>query len=132
MNQLLADVLLLLHMTLVLGVVLGLVLTWIGAARHWRWVRNFWFRTIHLGFILYVSAEALLGVVCPLTLWENQLRGIARGGPGFIEHWVGRLLYYDMPTWVFTTSYVAFGVVVLLTFILIPPAVPWKRNRRRG
>jgi hypothetical protein len=34
---------------------------------------------------------------------------------------VSGLLYYDFPVWVFALLYVAFGLVVLLTWRLVPP-----------
>jgi hypothetical protein len=90
----------------------------------WRWVRNFWFRSLHLLAILVVAAEAVCGITCPLTTWEQQLRTRAgetayRGD--FIADWVHRLLFFDFEPWVFTLGYVLFGLAVLTTFILAPP-----------
>ncbi|MGF6904190.1 hypothetical protein [Paraburkholderia sp. GAS348] len=31
----------------------------------------------------------------------------------FIQRWISRLLYYDLPVWVFKLLHVAFGLVVL-------------------
>ena len=31
------------------------------------------------------------------------------------------LLFYDLPTWVFTTAYLTFFALVVLTFVLAPP-----------
>jgi hypothetical protein len=107
----------------------GLPLIWAGTALGWHWVRNFWFRAAHLGAILFVAAEALLGLVCPLTEWENALRGGPAQEAGFIAHWVRRLLFWDFPPWVFTAMYVAFALAVLATFLLAPPDSP-RRNRR--
>lgn len=116
----LADFILIAHFTFVLFVVGGLALIWIGAAASWRWVRNWWFRIAHLAAICFVALEALIGMVCPLTEWEDALRG-ARGEAGFIARWVHRILYYSFPDWVFTTAYVAFALAVALTFRLVPP-----------
>jgi hypothetical protein len=121
MSSLLADTILVVHFAFVLFVVGGLALIWIGAAAGWKWVRNFWFRVAHLAAIVCVAAEALLGIWCPLTVWEARLRG-ADAEKSFVAHWIHRLLYYDFPEWVFTTLYVAFAVAVALTFWLIPPA----------
>ncbi len=73
----------------------GLILTWIGAALSWAWIRNPWFRYLHLGAIAFVAAEALLGIACPLTVWEDLLRGGARA-ESFVGRWVRALLYYRM------------------------------------
>jgi len=125
MGGLWADLILVLHFAFVLFVVGGLLLILAGAWRGWRWIRSPVFRYAHLAAILVVAAEALLGVACPLTVWEDALRGHA-GGAGFIERWVGGLLYYDLPGWVFTAVYVSFAALVAYVLWYIPPQ-PKKR-----
>jgi hypothetical protein len=120
-----ADALLVLHFAIVVFIVGGLLLTWAGAWLGWRWVRNPWFRYAHLGAIVFVALEALVGMMCPLTLWEDALRGGARPD-SFVGRWVQRLLYYRAPEWVFTTLYVAWAAATVLTLRLVPP-----RARRR-
>jgi uncharacterized protein DUF2784 len=114
-----ADAILAVHALFVLFVVGGFVLILLGA-RRWSWVRNRSFRTLHLAAIALVTAEALLGITCPLTMWEDMLRG---GGTerSFIGRWVARLLYYDFPEWVFATAYCAFALAVLWTWRAVPP-----------
>lgn len=75
---------------------------------------------VHLGAIVFVAAESLAGLVCPLTLWENAARGL-KSREGFIEHWVDRILFYDLPTWVFSAAYVAFAAAVVVTWFTVPP-----------
>ncbi|PRY06341.1 uncharacterized protein DUF2784 [Paraburkholderia sp. BL6665CI2N2] len=122
----LADAVLVVHALLALFIVCGFVAIWLGSALGWKWVRQRLFRLVHLSAIVIVATLSLLGIACPLTTLEDWLRtgsldgqGIAQG---FIQRWVSRLLYYDLPGWVFTLLYVAFGLVVLLTWRLIPPA----------
>jgi polyferredoxin len=117
---LLADALLVVHFLIAGFIVAGLILVWIGALAGWPWIRNPWFRYTHLAAIACVAAEALLGVACPLTVWEDLLRGGARS-ESFIGRWVARLLYYDAPEWVFTSIYVAWIAATLATLRLIPP-----------
>jgi polyferredoxin len=122
--QLLADVVLALHVGVVAFVVGGLVLIIIGNVRGWRWVNAFWFRLAHLGAITVVVAEAWFGVICPLTTFEMWLRVKAGAGTysaGFIEHWLQRLLYYEAPSWVFVLAYSVFGLLVLATWWYFPP-----------
>jgi len=121
---LVADLILVIHFLFVLFVVGGLALIWIGAAAGWRWVRDVRFRIAHLAAICFVAAEALLGLVCPLTLWEAALRG-APAETSFIARWIHRWLFYSFPEWVFTTAYILFALAVAFTFWLVPP-------RRRG
>lgn len=123
--RLLADGVLVLHVAVVLFVIGGLVLVIAGNMRGWPWVNNLWFRLAHLTAIGYVVAESWLGVVCPLTTLEMWLRaqaGAATYGTGFIEHWLGRLLYYDAPAWAFTLVYSLFGLAVAASWWYFPPA----------
>ena len=120
MQPLAADALLVLHFAIAAFVVGGLILVWIGAAAGWAWVRNPWFRYAHLGAIVFVAAEAVLGYACPLTVWEDLLRGGVRP-ESFIGRWVYRLLYYRAPEWVFTTAYAAWATATVITLIFVPP-----------
>jgi hypothetical protein len=115
-----ADALLVLHFAIVAFIIGGLVLTWTGAALGWAWIRNPWFRYLHLGAIAFVAAEALAGIACPLTVWEDMLRGNMRA-ESFIGRWVQRLLYYQAPEWAFTSLYVAWAAATLVTLRLVPP-----------
>ena len=115
-----ADIILVIHFLFVAFVVSGLALIWIGAMAGWRWVRNFWFRIAHLAAICFVAAEALLGMICPLTAWEDALRG-AHTETSFIARWLHRILFYSFPDWVFTAAYVLFALAVALTMRLVPP-----------
>lgn len=120
MKLLLADFILIVHFAFVLFVVLSLPLIWTGAAAGWRWIRNFPFRITHLAAILIVSAEAAAGIWCPLTLWEDALRGTTPD-KSFVARWIHALLFYDLPGWIFTATYFAFAALVALTWWRIPP-----------
>jgi hypothetical protein len=119
-SSLLADFILIVHFLFVAFVVGGLALIWTGAALGWAWSRNYWFRVAHLAAIVFVAAEALAGVWCPLTVWEAALRG-QHTRRSFVAYWVHRVMFYDLPEWVFTIAYVTFALVVAGTLWLIPP-----------
>lgn len=121
MSALVADVILVVHFAFVLFVVGGFGAIWLGAALGWRWVRNRALRYAHLAAIVFVAAQSLVGVACPLTVWEDLLRRGASDGPSFVARWVGRLLYYDLPEWVFALAYVVFASAVAVTLWLVPP-----------
>ncbi len=123
----LADLILVVHVLFVLFVVGGLAYVWVGAWRGWVLARHFWFRATHLGAILFVAGEALVGAMCPLTVWEDVLRG-RETEKNFLARILHTLLYWDAPPWVFTLLYVGFALLTLATFILIPPA----RKRKGG
>ena len=116
----LADVVVALHFAIVVFIVGGLVLVWVGAAARWTWVRNPWFRYAHLAAIVFVAAEALAGMACPLTVWEDMLRGGAQPD-SFVGRWIRRLLFYQAPEWIFTTAYCAWAAASVLTLVLVPP-----------
>ena len=120
MNAALADAILVVHAAFVLFVVGGLAATWVGLALDRPFARNPWFRNLHLAAIAFVVLESLLGMMCPLTVWEYQLRGV-QSEAGFIQRWVHALLFWSWPAWVFTTIYVAFGLLVALTWWRFPP-----------
>jgi hypothetical protein len=125
MRTYLADLVLLLHFGLACFIVLGLGLIWLGAGLAWQWVHNFWFRLSHLSAIVYVAMEAIVGIVCPLTRWEDALRQNTGERPSFVARWIQRLLYYDLPEWVFTAVYIAAALATAITWFLAPP-----RHRR--
>jgi len=115
-----ADALLVAHFLIAAFVVCGLLLVWLGAAVGWRWVRNPWFRFAHLAAIAVIALEGLAGVACPLTIWEDLLRGGLQP-QSFVGRWVQHLLYYDAPEWLFTALYVAWALATLATLRLLPP-----------
>ena len=84
-------------------------------------MRNLPFRLLHVAAIVFVAGESLIGMDCPLTVWEDSLRGRA-SGPGFIERWVHAVMFYDLPPWVFTLAYVGFAVLVIAAWAFVPPA----------
>jgi hypothetical protein len=116
----LADALLVVHFLIAAFIVGGLPLIWLGAVRRWRWVRNPAFRYLHLGAIAWVALEALLGVACPLTVWEDLLRGGLRP-ESFVGRWVHAALYYRAPEWLFTVAYLLWTAATLLTLWRLPP-----------
>jgi hypothetical protein len=120
-GTLLADAILVVHFAFVLFVVGGFALILLGAARGWRWIRSPAFRYLHLGAIVFVALEAIIGIACPLTVWEDAVRRASVEDPSFVGRWVSRLLYYDLPPWVFTAAYILFALAVIATIVWIPP-----------
>ena len=122
--QLLANVVLSLHVAIVMFVVGGLVFIIVGNLRAWRGVNVLWFRAAHLTAIAVVVAEGWFGAVCPLTILEMWLRVKARSttyAGSFIEYWLQRILYYEAPSWVFALGYSLFGLAVVATWWYFPP-----------
>lgn len=115
-----ADVVLLIHFLYVLFVVGSLPVIWLGAWFKLTFVRNRWFRYLHLAAILLVVIESFLGVVCPLTAWENSLRRAEMDG-SFIQRWLHHIMFYNVSEAVLTVVYVLFACLVAATFKWVPP-----------
>jgi hypothetical protein len=134
LQMLLADLVLIAHAGFVVFVIGGLILIWIGWARGWGWIRNPWFRALHVGAIGVVVAESLVGFICPLTTWENQLRLMAGADPryagSFVQHWLHQVMFFEWPEPVFTVIYVLFFASVLLSWWCVPPR--WSRAGAGG
>ena len=116
----LANAVLLVHAAFVLFVVGGLAAIWIGIARGARFAFDPWLRRAHLAAIAFVVAESVLGIACPLTLWEDALRG-ERTDAGFVQRWIHAWLFWRAPPWVFAAIYAAFGALVAATWWRWPP-----------
>lgn len=122
--SLLADALLVTHVLFAGFVIFSLILIFAGKFLSWMWVRNPWFRIMHLLGIGVVVLQSWLGVICPLTIWEMNLRSKAGETVyegSFVTHWLNELLYYQAPPWVFVVCYTAFGGLVLASWILVRP-----------
>ena len=146
-----ADLIVVIHAAYVGFVLFGLVAILLGIIFRWRWVRNFWFRVIHFAMMAIVVAEALAGVICPLTTWEDDLRAMAGESPGegtFVARLCDAVMFYrptvdedlsslsgeeyqavmkernDALLRRLTIAYCVLGTVILLGLILAPPRRP--------
>ncbi len=119
--SLLADTILVIHFAFVVFVVSGFMLILVGLLARWSWIHNRKFRITHLVAIGVVVLQAWFGQLCPLTVWENELRHRA-GQSGYTEtfvgHWLHEVLFYEAAPWVFTTIYTCFGALVVLVWFL--------------
>lgn len=122
--RILADLTVVIHLVYVGFVVLGLVATVAGWLMKWEWIRNRWFRGIHLTMILIVVVEAWAGITCPLTTWEQEFRSAAGQETyqgDFIANWAHNAMFFEAEPWVFTAGYSLFGAFVLATLFVVPP-----------
>ena len=102
----------------------GEALFLVGGRLGWSWVRNLALRVTHLVVMVVIALQAWLGALCPLTVWEQALRrhaGESAYRESFIEYWLSRVLYFDLPWWVFVAAYTAFAALVLMTWRWVPP-----------
>ncbi len=122
---LLADVIVVIHLFYVLFAVGGELFILTGAIFRLKGIGNPLFRISHLAAVGLVAIEAATGINCPFTVWEYQLRQLAgqtlEKNLSFIARLVRLIIFYDFPSWVFTVMHLVFGLLVVLTYVLIPP-----------
>ncbi|TVQ78919.1 MAG: DUF2784 domain-containing protein [Bradymonadales bacterium] len=129
----LADLVLVAHMLIAAFAVLPLPIIFWGAWRGWQWVRHFGFRMTHLCLVVFVSLQALMGELCPLTHWEAALRERAEDPfyeGSFVAHWLSRLLYVDLSLESLAIIYSLFAALVAASWFLIRPRRKSKRKER--
>ncbi len=122
-----ANLVLIVHLAWVIFVVALTPLILVGGFFHWRWMRHRGLRLTHLTMMLIVTVETLVGISCPLTTLENNLRRLTGGrsyDDDFVAFWLRRILYWDFEPWVFTVVYVLFFALILVLYRLVPPHRP--------
>ncbi len=129
----LADVVVGLHLAYVAYVLLGQVFIVAAGTLKLQCGRNPWFRWTHIAAIAIVAYEAVQGIRCPLSTWEEELRALggataAADGETFMARIFHNLLFVDQyfpngtpPEGFFTTAYIAVFLIVIQAFLLYPP-----------
>lgn len=123
--RLLADFLVAIHFLWIIFMLAGFGLTLWGMFLKRKILDWFWFRTLHLAGIVYVGALSLQGKLCPLTIWENQLRVKAEPtstySGSFIIHYIEKLVYPEVNPLLLQVATITLGVFTILAYILAPP-----------
>jgi hypothetical protein len=128
----LANLLLVIHFAWVAWMISGIIIAIFGFRwpRLWEWRI---FRIAHLiGLVGTASTPLWPGGLCPLTIWEWQLRD--SGGDiikrqSFIIHWLHEMLYWDVDPIILSMISAIGAVLTVVIFILRPP---WKSYRHRS
>ena len=115
-----ANLVLIIHFSVVFFLVFGLVALPIGHLRNYSWTRNAKFRVAHMLLMGFITLEASLGITCPLTTIENALRKIEYQ-KSFVAYWVSRFIYWDLPTYSFMILYFFCFTWSLVFWKLHPP-----------
>jgi hypothetical protein len=132
MYRFLADTTMLVHLAFVAGVIGAQLLILVGILLKWQWIRNPWFRWIHLAAIVFVAVEYLLDINCPLTDLEHYLRrqaGETVDDTAFLVQWLRSLMFFP-PSYANLLGVIAcaFAGLVVLTFIIAPPRFRRKKT----
>jgi hypothetical protein len=119
----LADLILLVHLGFVVFVSVGAL-----AVIFWRWLA-----LVHIPCLVYGAAIELVGWICPLTPLEQSLRrhaGQEGYTGGFIEHYVGGLLYPG--SWDAIRLWLGLGLVAFNVIVYAYIIARIRRDRRAG
>ena len=122
-----ADFILFIHLIIAIFISAGMLIFPIGGLRSWRWCKNFSLRVTHLGLIVVVFIETLIGVNCPLTVVENYLRA-QDTHQSFIGSLMSNTLYWNMSEALFFHLYGICVVWVLILWVLFPPSKNFVRR----
>ena len=124
--ELFADLVMVIHTAFSLFVVLGLVFIVTGLLLGWSWINNARFRVAHLAATLIVVIRVWLGVPCPFSAAEDQLRSQTSAscvlGPD-VHAAFHRLAFRGNNPGDFARSTTTIGLIVTAAFAL---------NLRRG
>ncbi len=123
----LADSILAFHIAIILFNLFGMAAIPLGAWRGWKFVRIFWWRTLHLSLLVVVAVQAVLGRACFLTIWHDELVRLAGGRASYaplIATLISRLIFWPLPSWVFAVLYLAVCAYTISLWWLVPPAPP--------
>lgn len=115
-----ADFVLIIHFGIVLFLTLGLVALPIGYLRNYVWTRNNKMRMTHISLMAFVTLEAIFGITCPLTKFENILRKVEYQQP-FVSQWISQFIYWNLPTYFFVIIYTACFIWSLVFWKVHPP-----------
>jgi hypothetical protein len=112
------------HLAYFLFIVGGMVAIVLALRRDVSWVRNPWFRILHVAAIYVVLAEEVTGLPCPLNVLQWGARQAAIGSTqasagvgGLLDY----LLYHTVSPLALDVMYWSFGVMVVVLLWVIPP-----------
>ena len=115
----LADLVLLLHFAFIVFVTVGVVLVF-------RWPK---LAGIHVPCVLWGAWIEFRGWICPLTPLENGLRrlgGEARYAGGFIDHYLGPIIY---PSGLTHRTQLVLGIALVVFNVVAYGLMGWRRWR---
>ncbi len=114
----------LLHSLCVLFIVLSVPVIMAGHLLQWPFVKNFYYRSIHLGMLMVPVVETILGLPCPLTLWENQLRklgGLEEYSKGCLQYWMEQWFHLAINAQTVDITSLLIGISCVFLCFLVPP-----------
>ena len=120
MNVLFSEIVLLFHFCIFLFMVLSFFLIPLGYNQKWEWVKNRYYRLIHLILMGIIFIETILGFMCPLTILENFLRNNIRIN-NKITQIIHQIMYWDLPTYQFIILYLLSLLYLIFLWFFFKP-----------
>ena len=115
-----ADTILILHFLVIIFIISLYFLIPYGYSKNWKFVKNYKIRLAHLMLIFFITLETFLGIICPLTTLENDLRGQLYSET-FISFWISKVIYWDLPTTFFIVVYTIFLIFAIILWLKFLP-----------
>ena len=120
MNVLFSEIVLLFHFCIFLFMVLSFFLIPLGYNQKWEWVKNRYYRLIHLILMGIIFIETILGFMCPLTILENFLRNDIKIN-NKITQIIHQIMYWDLPTYQFIILYLLSLLYLIFLWFFFKP-----------
>src|SRR5215472_255334 len=120
----LAQLVLTIHALVALFVIVGMVAIPLGARWGWPIIHSMSWRGVHLGIVILIALQKVLGQTCFLSLWEFDLldrAGLAVAGMPASQALLIRIMHWDMPLWFFTVLYLVVLAYTVVLWRLVPP-----------
>ena len=120
MNSLFSEIVLLFHFCIFLFMILSFFLIPLGYFQKWKWVKNKYYRLIHLILMGIIFIETILGLMCPLTILENFLRNNIEIN-NKITQIIHQIMYWDLPTYQFIILYLLSLLYLIFLWFFFKP-----------
>ena len=120
MNILFSEIVLLFHFCIFLFVILSFFLIPFGYYQKWEWVKNKYYRLIHLVLMGIIFIETILGFMCPLTILENFLRNDIEIN-NKITQIIHQVMYWNLTTYQFTILYLLSLLYLIFLWFFFKP-----------
>ena len=126
MKEITADLVLIIHFIIVVFISSLFLLIPMGYQFYWKWVKKLKLRLIHLGLMTLITFETIIGITCPLTIIENNLRGIYISN-SFFSSLVSKIIFWELPRLFFLILYILCLFWTIFIWFRFPPEKK-KRN----
>ena len=120
MNIIFFEIVLFFHFFIFLFITFSFFLIPFGYFKKWEWVKNKYYRLIHLVLMGIILIETILGFMCPLTILENFLRNNIEVDNNLTQI-IHQIMYWNLPNYQFIILYIlSFSYLIFLWFFFKP------------